>query len=93
LDRAEHAGTYYLLERWFDQAALDEHFKATHMYRAAADYLADKQWARAERRGLHAHNCAASSDYRPAGPLFCHNPAAPRDSVYRYPQRTLGDEH
>ena len=29
--RAEHAGTYYLLERWFNQAALDEHFKATHM--------------------------------------------------------------
>ena len=29
--RAEHPGTYYLLERWSDQAALDEHSKAEHM--------------------------------------------------------------
>ena len=42
--------------------------------RYSADYLADRQRARSERRGLHAHNCAASSDYRAAGPLFCHNP-------------------
>ena len=31
--RAEQPATYYLLERWTDQAALDAHFKAPHMAR------------------------------------------------------------
>ena len=31
--RAEQPGTYYLLERWIDQAAIDAHFKAGHMAR------------------------------------------------------------
>jgi quinol monooxygenase YgiN len=29
--RAEQTGTYYLLERWSDQAAVEAHFKAAHM--------------------------------------------------------------
>lgn len=29
--RAEQPGTYYLLERWTDQAAIDAHFQAKHM--------------------------------------------------------------
>ena len=31
--RAEQPGTYYLLERWSDQAAIDAHLKAAHMAR------------------------------------------------------------
>jgi len=29
--RAEQPGTYYLLERWTDQAAIEAHFQAPHM--------------------------------------------------------------
>jgi len=28
--RAEHPGTYYLLERWYDQATFEGHVKAEH---------------------------------------------------------------
>lgn len=31
--RAEQPGTYYLLERWTDQAAIEAHFQAEHMAR------------------------------------------------------------
>jgi quinol monooxygenase YgiN len=31
LYRAEQPGTYYLLERWTDQAAIEAHFQAPHM--------------------------------------------------------------
>jgi quinol monooxygenase YgiN len=61
--RAEHAGTYYLLEPWFDQAALDENFKATHMARLVPQ-IAERA---VEFKTIRAH--AASSNASGASTL------------------------
>lgn len=50
--RAEQSSTYYLLERWSDQEALDAHFKAPHranLIPQLADYAVEFKTTRLTR--------------------------------------------